>query len=244
MSPTASTPDPRESRLGRVAASVYRYAMVELGFLLAAAPGLAGLAVVAPDPRSIPLYALCAVPVGPAFAAALYALREGTRGDAPDPWPRFWRGWRINVLDVLRVWLPALTAAAVIGIGIAFGPATGVDPVLIVIAWVVLVLLALWTGLAIVIASLFSFRARDVARLALHYLAARPLATLGFAALLVLAVALVFVATGWLVALAASVFAALTLVNARPVTRDIADRFVAPGPGAGAAPDEGPRGGG
>lgn len=237
MTPTASQPDPRDTRLGRFATPVYWYLVVAAGFVLAAGPGLVASALVAPVVSNIPLFALCAVPYGPAFSAALYALRDGTRGDDHNPWPRYWRGWRLNVIDVLWVWVPALAVGALIGIGIAFGPAGGVASVFIVISWIVLLFVALWTVFAIVIASLFSFRARDILRLALYYMAGRPLATLGFASLLVLAVAVVFFASGWALALLASVFAGLALFTARPVIRDIRERFVADEADASPAPE-------
>ncbi|MEZ3159022.1 glycosyltransferase [Microbacterium sp. BWT-B31] len=239
MAPTASTPDPRDTRIGRVAASVYWYLMVEAGFLLAAAPGLVGLALVVPEPGSIPLYALCAVPFAPAFSAALYALRGGTRGPDQNPWPRFWRGWRMNVADVLWVWIPVVAVGAAVGIGIAFGPAAGVPALLVVISWVLLAVLAVWAGIAVVICSWFSFRARDVARLASYYLAARPLVGLGFASLLIVAVALTFFASGWFVALTASIFVGFARVTARPMERDIEERFLAPDAAADAAHERG-----
>ncbi|NYE21427.1 DUF624 domain-containing protein [Microbacterium immunditiarum] len=237
MTPTASTPDPRDTRLGRLATPVYWYLVVAAGFLLAAAPGLVASALVAPVVSNVPLFALCAVPYGPAFSAALYALRDGTRGEEQNPWPRYWRGWRLNVIDVLWVWVPVLAIGALIGIGIAFGPAVGVASVFIVISWIVLLFVALWTVFAIIIASLFSFRARDIFRLSLYYMAGRPLATLGFASLLVLAVAVVFFASGWALALLASAFAGLALFTARPVTRDIRERFIAPDEADARAPE-------
>lgn len=223
----ASSPDPRQGAFWRATTVVYWYVVVECCFLLAAAPGLAGILLLERHPSNIPLYALCLVPLGPAFSAAVSTMAARASADEANVWPRYWRAYVRNLRDVLWVWIPALALATVLGTTIAFGTAAGVDLFFGGAAIVLLVALALWSSHALVIASFFRFRARDTARLALYYLAAKPLVTLGAASYLVLATALVTFGSDWMLALAAVVFAVFAGANARPMIADVTARFTA-----------------
>jgi uncharacterized membrane protein YesL len=228
MTQQAGSPDPRRGILGAVSGAFYWYLVVEACFLLAALPGFAGILLLDRSAGNIPLYALCLLPVAPAFSAAIAALEARQRAEDLSVWPRFWRFYAQNVLDVLRVWVPALAVAAVLGITIAFGRAASVDVFFVGAAVVFLVLLAVWSSHAIVIASLFRFRARDIARLALYYVAARPLVSLGALSYLLLATALVAFTSDIVLALLGVVFAAFARVNAGAMISDIRKRFIAP----------------
>ncbi|GAA5203581.1 glycosyltransferase [Microbacterium jejuense] len=220
----------RHGALGRVTGAVYWFVVVELCFLLAASPGLIGILLLARDASNLPLYALCLVPVGPAFSAAMSAITA--RSDELSVWPRYWRSYANNVVDVLWMWVPALVVATVLGTTIAFAGGAGIDAFFVVVAIVFLVVLAVWTSHALVIASFFSFRARDIARLALYYVAARPLVSVGALSYLVLAAALVAFTSDWVLALSAVFFAAIAPINSRAMDRDIRSRFVGAGDGS------------
>ncbi|WP_203581708.1 glycosyltransferase [Microbacterium hibisci] len=226
MTREAGAPDPRRGILGRATGVVYWFLLVEACFLLAAAPAFLGLLLLERDASNLPLYALCLVPVGPAFSAAMSTI--AARSDELTVWPHFWKAYVRNVVDVLWVWVPALALATVLGITIAYGAAVGVDGFFVVAAIVFVVILALWTANALVIASFFSFRARDIARLALYYLAARPLVTLGAFSYLLIAAAIVTFTSDWVLALLGVFFAAFAVINAKAMTADIRARFVTP----------------
>lgn len=234
MTNQAGSPDPRAGLLGRVTGVVYTLLLVEFAFLLAMAPGIVGLLLLAREVRNLPLMALCLLPLGPAFSAALYALHASRRADDLVIWPRFWRGWRRALRDVLPLWVPALVAGTVLCYNVLLGPTVGIEPALVIGSWIVLAALALWVVNVLVIGSLFSFRLRDTARLALYYLAARPLVTLGTLSLVVLGAGLAFLTADWVLALAASLFATAVLFNHRALIRGVSERFVAP-----AAPEGG-----
>ena len=161
--------------LSRITSRVYILLVVELLLLLTTLPALLPLLLLDRDPSNLPLAALLLVPVGPAISAALYALRH-QRPDLTDlrPATLFWRGYRANVLGVLRVWVPTLLWLTVLAVNLAYRDAVGLS------SWwaVPLVLIAVGVTLcaanALVITSLFDFRTRDVLRLAVHFLAAYP----------------------------------------------------------------------
>ncbi|WP_433043029.1 hypothetical protein [Dactylosporangium sp. CS-033363] len=214
--------------LARFSALVYTLFVVEVLFVVAAAPGLVVLLLLAPDGRNVPLFVLCAVPLGPAASAAVYAVhRRGSDLADLHPARTFLRGYRLNVLGVLRVWLPALVVLAVLFVSLVNRTAAGVPGwwfwLLVVLASVIL----LWSVNAVVISSLYVFRASDVARLAAYFLAHRPGVALGTAGLLLSAGAITVLASEAFVLLPASLFIAALLLVCRPMCADIERRFVA-----------------
>lgn len=218
--------DPRSSAFGRLTGAVYWFLVIELCFLLAAAPGFVGLLLLERHASNIPLFALMLVPVAPAFSAAMHALARRTAESDLVVWPRFWHGWVLNVLDVLKLWVPALVLGAMLAINIVVGAAAGVGPALRAASGVLLALVAVWAVIAVVIATFFRFRTRDTARLALFYLAARPLTALAVASFLVIVVGLIAFTSDWVAALAGSLLAAFLLLVAKPVLDDCRARFV------------------
>jgi hypothetical protein len=206
--------------LARVAALVHTLLVVEVLMLLTGAAGIVPLVLLDRSASNIPLAAICAIPAGPALSAALYALRRRS-ADLTDlePARAFLRGYRMNVAGVLKLWVPWLAWSAVLGIDLAHGTWT------IPVAAVALVA-ALWQANALVIASLFAFRTRDVARLAAYFLVRTPLVTLGTAGLAALAAVVVLFWSEAVLALFAVVFAAALLRTARPLRRDIEERFI------------------
>ncbi|MGM1065235.1 glycosyl transferase [Saccharothrix sp. Mg75] len=211
--------------LSRAAAVVYWFLVVEVLLVLTTGPGLVLVLLLAGDAGNAPLIALCFAPVAPALSAALFAWRVFLTDRDLSPARHFRRGYRLNWLDVLRWWLPALVVLAVIGSTLANLGAAGVPAwygaVLLVVAVGVLV----WSSNALVLSSALSLRARDTARLASYYLGARPLAALGSLSLLIAAGGVVVLASDWVLVLLASPFSLALLRNAEPVLRDATERF-------------------
>ncbi|MFC6086017.1 hypothetical protein [Sphaerisporangium aureirubrum] len=228
MTDTTAAPRFGQGPLSRVSALVYTLLVVEVMFLAATLPGLAGLVLLDRDAANVPLAAVCLLPVGPALSAALYALHH-RRLDLTDLHPRaaFWRGYKANVRGVLKLWVPWLVWMAVIGANLANFAAAGVPDWWAALSVLIAVAATLWVANALVITSLFAFRARDVARLAAYFLTRSPRASLGNAGLLVVAAVLTLVASEAVPALLASVFASAVLLNSRAVVAEVRDRFTA-----------------
>jgi hypothetical protein len=216
--------------LSLASALVYTLLIVELLILLTTRPGLAGLVLLGPDAGNVPLVALCALPIGPALSAALYALRGRSR-DLADlrPAAAFWRGYRMNVRGALKIWVPWLVWLAIAGTNLANLGAAGMSGAWGVLLVVIAVVSALWAANALVIASLFEFRTRDIARLAAYFLFRGAKATLANTCLLIVAAAVTVFATEAVVALLGSVLAATLLFNSRPMIDEITERFTAEG---------------
>lgn len=224
-------PDERAPRLPRATAVVYWYVVTEVCFLLAAVPTFAGFLLLDRSAGNIPFFALALVPLAPAVTAAVSTLHARTpaRSTAGElsVWPRFWRFWVRDVVDVLRWWVPVLAFGAVLAYNAVFATRIGMAPVFSIGAVVLLVFLALFSMNAVALTAVFSFRTRDVARLSLYYIGARPAATVGSVALLIVATGVVYAASDAALAALAVVFAAFLLVTHRAVLEDARARFVA-----------------
>nr|WP_202458233.1 hypothetical protein [Streptomyces sp. SID5464] len=207
---------------------IHTLVAVEALLLLAAAPGLAGLLLLAPDPANLPLAAVCLLPLGPALSAALYALHHRSR-DLTDlrPARTYARGWRLNAVPSLKLWAPLLAWLTVIAFTLTHFSATGLP------GWWALLLAAigagslLWGAHALVLTSLFAFRARDTARLAGYFLFRHGRATLAAASLLVLAAALTALLTEALPALLAAPLLLSLLHGSRTVITETQKDFTA-----------------
>lgn len=215
--------------LSRVSALVYTLLVVELLILLTAVPGLVALVLLDRSAGNVPLAAACLLPAGPALSAALYALRHRSRELADlRPAGAFWRGYRLNFAGVLKIWAPWLAWMAVVGTSLANFAAAGVPGWWAVLLVAVAAGSTLWVVNALVITSLFAFRAVDVARLAAYALGRFPRATLADACLLVVAAGVTLFASEAVLALLASVLTATLLWNAGPMITEVQQRFTRP----------------
>jgi hypothetical protein len=217
-----------EGPLARAAALIYSLLVVELLFLLTSVPALVGLTLLDRDASNAILAAVCALPVGPAWAAALYALhRRGRDLTELRPARLFWRGYRANARSALTIWAPWLAWMAVIAVNLANFTAAGVPGWWAGLLVLVAVAATLWVSNALVITSLFTFRAIDVARLAAYFLTRRPGVTLGTAGLALVAAGVTAVWSEAVLALFGSVAALALLRTARPMISDVQREFTA-----------------
>jgi len=203
--------------LSQAAAFIYTLVVVELLFLLTAAPGLVLLVLLSRDTSNLPLVAACALPLGPSLSAALYALRHRSR-DLTDlrPAAAFWRGYRLNFRAALLVWVPLLAWLTIVGVTLANFTAAGVPGWWAVLLVLVAVAVTLCGANALVITSLFAFRAVDVARLAAYFLNA---------CLLIVAVGVTAITSEAVLALLVSVFAMALLQSCRPMITLVKEEF-------------------
>lgn len=227
---TDATAGPRfgEGPLSRAFALVYTLLVVELLLLATTSPGLAGLVLLGRDAGNVPLAAACLVPTGPALSAALYALHH-RRPELTElrPMAAFWRGYKGNFLGVVKLWIPWLVWLTILGSNLANFTSAGVPGWWAALSVLIAVASALWVANALVITSLFEFRARDVARLATYFLIRSPRATLGGAGLLVVAAGVTLVASEAALALLAWAFASMLLLNGRPMIAEVRSGFTA-----------------
>jgi hypothetical protein len=214
--------------LSRAAALLHTLLTVEALLLTASAPGLAALLLLGPDPADLPLAALCLLPLGPAVSAALYALHRRSR-DLTDLHPArtYAHGWRLNALPALKLWTPLLAWLTVIAFTLTHFDATGLPRWWALLLGCIGVTSLLWGAHALVLTSLFTFRARDTARLAAYFLLRHGRATLAAASLLTLAAGLAALLTEAVPALLAAPLLLSLLHAGRPVIAETQEDFTA-----------------
>ena len=217
--------------LGRVTAMVYRVLVLEFLFVLTASPGLVLLLALSGDPSNAPLLALCLLPVGPALSAVIFAWQRSPAEEHLEPARHFWRGYRLNAVAILRWWWAIIAAIAILGVNIAYLDVVITPGLPLMLAGVaqavVFTLIAVIACHALVIGSLYNFRARDVLRLALRCVRHCPKATVGVAAIVIASIGVAVVGTEIAVIALGSILAALLLNNATSLTQDIEEKYIA-----------------
>jgi uncharacterized membrane protein YesL len=216
-----------EGPLSRATALLYTLLVVEGLLVVTTLPTLVAVTLLERDASNVPLAALSALPLAPAVAAALTALRAERDVLDLHPATAFWHGYRRDVAQVLALWVPALAVLTVIGINLTHLDAGGVPPAWAIPLWAIGLATTLWTANAITISSQFAFRTRDVARLAVFFLFTTPGVTLGTAGVLALSAIVVTLTSEAVLLLAGSIVAGLLLVVTRPMAARVERDFVA-----------------
>lgn len=133
----------------------------------------------------------------------------------------------MNAVPALKLWAPLLGWLTVIAFTLTHFPATGLPGWWAFLLAVIGVGSLLWGAHALVLTALFTFRARDTARLAVYFLAKQPRSTLGALSLLILTAAATALLTEALPALFAAPLLLSLLHAGRPVVEETRDHFTA-----------------
>ncbi|MEE1650202.1 hypothetical protein V1260_05295 [Brachybacterium sp. J144] len=212
--------------LARVTDAVYWFVLIGLSLAVCCAPTIVLWLLLAQDASNLPLYAVGLLPVAPAVSAALWAWRSRERDPDTVPVARFLRGYRLNLVDSLRVAVPAAALLGILSINVTYGDAVRTSS--LNIAFVVLGLAVLLLAVrALSISSALSFRYRDVLRLSVFTLLTMPLRTLSLVSLGVLVVGLSLFVGDYAVVLLASVLTFFLHLSERPVLERLTEQFVA-----------------
>jgi len=218
-----------EGPLSRASTLVYTLLTVEAMLLVASLPGIVPALFLRSDPSNLPLLALCALPLGPALSAAIYAVHLRSTDMAElRPVAKFWRGYRLNVRGVLPVWAIGLLWVTVVAVTLGDLGFSGFPSWWAVLLGLVGIAALLWTTNGLVIASLFAFRTIDVFRLSWYLLGRAPVAMLGNAGVLAIAVALALLTSEAVVALVGVILVAMVLRTSRPVIAIVTAEFTQP----------------
>lgn len=211
--------------LSRLTAAVYRY--IVLGAFLAAAglPTLLFWTLLSPEPANAVLFVLALLPVAPALSAALYAQRAWSAEPDLSPARPLFRGLRLNLRDTLSWWAPVLVAATVLAVNVLFADAVSGGALVRPVCFVLMAALAVWAGHLLTVSSFFSFRVRDVFRVAAVEFFFSWKSSLGILSLLVVATAVVVAGSEALLLILGWAFAALLWLIVRPVVADVTERF-------------------
>lgn len=213
-------------------AVVVWFLSVEVLLAVTTVPALVWLLFLDARWTNVPLMVVLGIPVGPALAAAVFAWRRFTEDRDLAPARHFWRGYRLNWADALRIWVPALVVLVLLGVNLANLRGNDAPVAFAVVGVVAAVLVAVWTAHAMLVVSLFSFRTGDVLRIAVFFVLARPASSLGALVLVALGVAGAWWVGPWLPVALASVLTYLLWRNGGPVVAEVHRRFVVGAPDA------------
>lgn len=204
---------------------VQRVLALHVWVLVASAPLIIGLPFVSADPSNIPLFALLALPVGPAVSAAIFAWQQMARDTEKSATHFFWRGYRLNWLDALVFYGIGLVFIAILATNLTHADAAFGGSVLPAV-WIALgLLISLVVLNAVVISALFSFRRLDVFRLAVFHLGSSWRSTLGFIAILICVGAAMILISEWVLFVLAGLITWFIWVQARPLISSVEQRF-------------------
>jgi hypothetical protein len=215
--------------LSRLTAAVYRYLVLGVFLAIAGLPTLVVWMLLAPDPANVVFFVAALLPVAPALSAALYGQRAWAKEPDLSPSRPLLRGLRLNLRDTLAWWVPVLALATVLTVNVLFAENVAGGEILRPMCAVLLVVLAVWSGHLLVVSSFFSFRFRDVLRVAAAEFFLSWKSSLGVLSLLVVATAAVIASSEALLLLTGWAFAAMLWLVVRPVIADITARFTTEG---------------
>jgi uncharacterized membrane protein YesL len=123
--------------------TVYRALAIGFSAAVSALPLVAAVTVVAQPLTAWPFLLLCAVPIGPAIAAAFASFEIAKRTGELRPLRDFWLGYARHASRALFVWVAALVLGAILAVDVMFlwgtvfaslvGPVLGVVGALLVV---------------------------------------------------------------------------------------------------------------
>jgi hypothetical protein len=161
--------------------------------------------------------------IGPAWVAALYAMRAFLQTRDIEPFRLFMHGYRLGWRQSLLFWVPYFTVICVLAFDL-----TAIKELPPVASWLLMALGAaglLWGGTVLVIVAFFSFRLRDALRIAGYGLTRSPWWMLGEAALLLVAGVLVVTGSEAAAGTLVGPFALLTVLVSRTLVRRVTEEF-------------------
>lgn len=222
---TASAAPAGDGVILRWSEAVYRHMALGLWLVGLCAPTLIAAMSLAPVSANAPLLVAACLPVAPALASGLYAVRRWRAEGGAAPFALLLAGLRGTAMDVLRWWAPVLAVAALLTVNLIRPPGGPIDLAVRAVSMLLLVLLVLVSGHATVISSGFDFRTRDTVRIALYLLGADRQRTLAFVSLLIVAAGVTYLASEAVLLLLAWAFVSLAELLTRPTVTTLTTRF-------------------
>jgi hypothetical protein len=159
--------------------------------------------------------------IGPAWVAALYTMRSYTESRDIEPFRLFARGYLMGWRQSLLFWAPYFALLFVLAFDLTSGVAAPLSWLLIVLGAAAV----LWGNTVLVIVAFFSFRLRDVMRLAVYGLTRSLRWLLAVAALMTAVGVLVYLGSEVAAGILVAPFALLTVFASRPLVRRLTEEF-------------------
>lgn len=216
-----------DGKMYKISARVYELLLLQLGFIITSSPLIFAFLFLEKVIDNVLLWGLFAIVLGPSLSAVVAALLTDHREEYA-PLVLYFKKYRANFLDALKVTVPVVAIAVVLIVDIAWQIQTAYN----FLAWfflLALFLLGVYAIFAGVINVKFAFRLRDLLRLSAYYMFTQLKLTLKIASYLIITLALMYFVTDFLLILFTVVLIYLITQDFLPVLNDIQTKFVKKG---------------
>jgi len=212
--------------LERVTQALYWFVVIDVLLVVTSAPTVVTWMLLARDASNIPLYTASLLFILPAVAAAFWAWRAWTEDPDPVPLARFLRGYRLNLVDSLKIGVPGLVVLTVLATNITYGEVAGTSALNIAFLLIAAMVAAVMMR-SLSLASALSFRFVDILRLSVFTLLTMPLRTLALLSIGVLVAGISLFVGDYAFLFLASVLTFIVCRSEQPVIARIREQFVA-----------------
>lgn len=206
---------------------VYWLIILNLWFVIANSPLLFILLVLEPSLSNISLYYLASIPFGPALAALLYSTLKYIQENEESPTRDFIHAYKVNFKDTLKFWVPIVTFLSISIVNLQYlsqQPST-MNEMMSLALLILLFFLFLITIQLFIINAKFSFKTKDLFKLAMYSSFKQLKITTGNAAILFLFWVLLASTSDFLILFLGSLLAYLLMLNSRKLLRSIENEF-------------------
>jgi len=164
--------------------------------------------------------------LGPALSAGLYSARANTVDENPSAFKAFWRGYRMNFFDVMRLWFPVCCILGLLTFAIGVANVTGLHIGSLGL-WALILVTLIFGLLALILSTFISMSPGGIARLALLYIGRTWKGTFGIISLLIIAAFLASVVQGgvFLIPIFSGILVLAMYHMAKPMIADATEHY-------------------
>lgn len=209
---------------------IYGLLMTNIYFILSNIIFLFFFMTLTPTFSNISIYFLALIPTGPSISALFYSIGKLIREKELSPLKDFFYGYKINLKDTLKFWIPLLLVFYILIVDIQYfnaNASTG-HSVLSVLFLIGIVLLLVVLLNAFLINAGFSFRTKDVWKLSVYYSFKKLKITFGNIGMVIITLFLTTITSNFLIIFTASLVCYVFMLNSKSVLEDIKLNFCEP----------------
>ncbi len=206
---------------------IYWFMLTNIYFVFCNLIFLIAFMTLEPELSNMILIFIALIPTGPAITALCYVMDKLVREKEISPTRDFFYGYKINLKDTLKVWLPMIVAIFILIVDLQYfyQESTKINQIMAIVFLVGLGFLICILLYVFPITAKFKFRMRDVFKLSFYYSFKKLKITTGNIGILIIALFLMIITTDFLFIFIASVLSYVLTLNSRAVIDDIEENY-------------------
>lgn len=206
---------------------IYWFMLTNIYFVFCNLIFLIAFMTLEPELSNMILIFIALIPTGPAITALCYVMDKLVREKEISPTRDFFYGYKINLKDTLKVWLPMIVAIFILIVDLQYfyQESTKINQIMAIVFLVGLGFLICILLYVFPITAKFKFRMRDVFKLSFYYSFKKLKITTGNIGILIIALFLMIITTDFLFIIIASVLSYVLTLNSRAVIDDIEENY-------------------